>query len=376
MGFGRRFRELGQQVQRLQQQAVDLHAQGQALQQAHDPTSARWDPVAWLPPPSEFVKRGTCTSCGAPKQLPTVREYLYCDFCGQLTDYDLRRAAEAAVTSPTITAYAEVANRIGPELERVRKRGDRPGFEALQRQLQAAQAELTPLVVPPRAWNDARYRQGWVDFTTAQAVLAAFDPQQQRYADDVRNRSLRLQWHGGMGLGAIGGGIAAARRIFEHGLDPAQMTPKAVLSSFMPLAEVVLAQTEHLLELIRREGVRELDPDRSSDELIRRMTRSALAQGWLKHLQPDDGQAFIEWLGLRHEYQRATVTGDRRSCGGCGHPITTLPGATRVVCDACGRVLDVSIPQTVCTGCNAAISWPEGLTHQQCPYCQAEVRRV
>jgi LSD1 subclass zinc finger protein len=376
----RRFQKIVETGQRLQQQAVAMQEQALAMQeqalrhQQGEPGAL--DPATWLLPPSEFVKRGTCTSCGAPKQLPTVREYLYCDFCGQLTDYDLRRASEAALASPTIQSYATIANQIGPEAERVRTAGDRARYELLQQRLHRAQTELTPWIVPPRAWKDERYREGWIAYSTAVAVAGAFDPTQVGHADRVRSLALRLQWKGGMGLGMLGGMIGTVRRIGAHGLDMAQMTPKVELASFWPLAEAVVAQTEDLLDLIRREGIRELDPDRSSDELARRMTRSALAQGWLKHMEPEDGEQYIEWLGLRHEYQRAQVHGDRRTCGGCGHDITALPGATVVVCDACGRRVDVATPQVVCTGCNAQVCFLDGATHVQCPFCAAELRRV
>ena len=385
MGFGNRLRDLGAQVQRLQQQAEALQQQAMAMH-AHqtagdapgDGSSAPtgWDPTALLPAPTEFVKRGTCVACGAPKELPTVRQHLYCDFCGQLTDYDLRRAMEAATANPTAVAYAEVANRIGPEAERVRRTGDRVRHLALQRELHAAQAAFTPWAVPPRAWNDERYRGQWIEYSAAVAHVAAFDPTAAAYADQVRALSLRLQWKGGMGLGIAGGMVATVRRMATHGLDPQQMTPKAELRSFLPLAETVLEQTQHTAALIRREGLHELDPDGGYVELHDRLARSVLAQGWLPHLEPDDGEELVTWLGLRHEYQRARTDGDRRSCGGCGYGITALPGASRVVCEACGRALAVDVPAVPCTGCGTRVAFPEGVTHQHCPACRAELRRV
>ena len=373
MGLGKRFKALAETGQRLQQQAVAMQEQAMALHHGEP----GWDPTAFMLPPSEFVKRGTCDFCGATKQLPTVRQYLYCDFCGQLTDYDLRRAAEAGATSPTITTYAQIANEIGPQAENVRKAGDRDRYRMLQQQLYSAQAEHTPWAVPPRAWNDEVYRQGWVDYSTAIAVAAAFDPTQVAYTKEVTSLSLRLQWKGGMGLGMLGGMVATVRRMGTYGLDTQQMTPKAEMSSFWPLAETILAQTQHMNDLIRREGINELDPDRSLPELTDRMTRSMLAQGWLPRLEPDDGQQFIEWLGLRHEYQRAQVLpAESRSCAGCGYELAALPGATRVVCDACGRPVDLASPQVVCTGCNSRVCFIEGATHLHCPYCQTELRRT
>lgn len=378
MGFGKRFRDLAQCAQRMQEQAMAMQQQAMAMheQQTAAQSGGAWDPTAFMLRPSEFVKRQTCEWCGAPKQLPTVRQYLYCDFCGQLMDYDLRRAAEAAASSPTITTYAEVANQIGPQAERERKAGNRDAFQGLQQQLYTAQAEHTPWAVPPRAWNDEGYRRSWIEYSTAVAVAAAFDPKQADYAEQVKSLSIRLQWKGGMGLGMVGGMAATMRNIASNGLDMATMTPKVEMSSFWPLAETVVAQSDDLLGLIAREGISELDPDGARPATTTRMTRSALAQGWLTHLEPDDGQQFIDWLGLTHDYQHPKVNGEARSCAGCGHAITALPGATRVVCDACGRAVDIAMPQVLCTGCNARVSFPERTTHLNCPYCQAEMRRV
>jgi predicted RNA-binding Zn-ribbon protein involved in translation (DUF1610 family) len=387
MGFGKRLKGLAEAGKGLQQQAIAMQQQAMAMQEqamamhrgdaGGTGGAGGWDPTTFMLPPSEFVKRGNCDSCGGVKQLPTVREYLYCDFCGKLMDYDLQRAGEAAASSPTITDYAQVANQIGPEAERVRKAGDRDRYRELQRQLYAAQAQHTPWAVPPRAWNDEGYRRGWIDYSTEIAVVGAFDPTAAAFTNQVRDLSIRLQWKGGMGLGMLGGMAATVGNIAKHGLDMQQMTPKVEPASFWPLAETVLAQSENLLELIRREGINELDPDGMPPSTSTRMTRSALAQGWLGRLEPDDGQRFIEWLGLRHEYQRAEVhSGETRHCAGCGYDLTALPGATRIVCDSCGRVVDLASPQVLCTGCNAQISFVDGAVRANCPYCHTEVRRV
>lgn len=379
MAFGKRFKDLADKGRQLQQQAMAMQEQAMAMQQqaaAMPGSEGGWDPKAFMLPPSEFVKTGSCEYCGAAKQLPTVREYLYCDFCGQLYDYDLQRAAEAALSSPTVTTYAQIANQIGPEAERVRQAGDRQRYRDLQQQLHAAQAEHTPWAVPPRAWNDQHYRSGWVDYSTAIAVAAAFDPKQVEFTEQVRSLSLRLQWKGGMGLGMLGGMAATVGRVAEHGLDMRQMTPKVEAASFWPLADTVLAQSQHLLELIQREGIHELDPDQKPPSTSTRMTSSGLAQGWLKHLEPEDGQEFIARLGLRHEYERATVQGELRHCAGCGYDLTALPGATRIVCDACGRAVDLAAPQVTCQNCNNRVAFIDGVTHVHCPFCATEIRRV
>ena len=41
---------------------------------------------------SQFIKRVSCSQCGAPKSLPSTTAYIYCDYCGALIDYDFRIA--------------------------------------------------------------------------------------------------------------------------------------------------------------------------------------------------------------------------------------------------------------------------------------------
>lgn len=275
-----------------------------------------------------------------------------------------------------MSAYAAIANQIGPEAERVRKAGDRQRHRELQQHLYTAQIDHTPWAVPPRAWKDQVYRQQWITFSTEVAVACAFDPTQAAYTKRMTSLALRLRWKGGMGIPMVGGLIATIRNMTEEGADLSTIQPKVDAASFWPLADVVLEQAAHAQDLITAAGLRELDPDRSSPVLAERMAKSVLAQGWLKSLDPDDGQAFIERLGLLHEYQRATVGGDIRRCAGCGHDVTALPGATVVVCNGCGRRVDLAAPQVVCTGCNAQVAFTEGATHLNCPYCAAEIRRI
>ena len=116
------------QEQARQMQAQAMQAQAQAIQQAAalrqgtapQPRSrtgaAEAGSMTWvrqvlailaLPQPG-FVKRCSCVTCGAPKKLPTVTAYVYCDYCASLIDYDLRRACEGD-TAPD-PAYATTVN--------------------------------------------------------------------------------------------------------------------------------------------------------------------------------------------------------------------------------------------------------------------------
>src|SRR5579859_2872588 len=73
--------------------------QAAAFQQASAGATAARGSMTWArqvlailaPPQQGFVKRCSCVVCGAPKKLPTVTAYVYCDYCAALIYYDLRR---------------------------------------------------------------------------------------------------------------------------------------------------------------------------------------------------------------------------------------------------------------------------------------------
>jgi hypothetical protein len=124
MALARQWQEQAKQLQaqamqfqaQAMQQAATLH-QGAAPQQGSPAgPAAQVGSMTWArqvlailaPPQPGFVKRCSCVVCGAPKKLPTVTAYVYCDYCASLIDYDLRRAGEGD-TAPD-PAYAATVN--------------------------------------------------------------------------------------------------------------------------------------------------------------------------------------------------------------------------------------------------------------------------
>ena len=82
-------------------------------------------------------------------------------------------------------------------------------------------------------------------------------------------------------------------------------------------------------------------------------------------------------FGLTGEYARVTVTDTvTKRCGGCGDELKTLPGAAAVVCESCGRKLDIAGGETPCRNCGAPLSFPVGTSAIDCPYCHTGTHRV
>ena len=327
------------------------------------------DMTALLPEPSEFVKRTTCAACGGVKELPSVRPMLYCDFCGQVTDYDLEQAMAEAYSHPDVVTFARVGNRLRPAAMAAGRAGDVDTFRALTQTLMEAQAAWTPWTVPPRAYNDDAYRQRWVTYQTELAVLTTFDATHAALQDRVIGLTQKLRW--------TGGNLAAMGLQAMTGRTPGERTrPRVVAETFWPLVDVLLQQAERTRVLLDGSAVRTLDPDAMPGVVADRLFRSGLAQGWLPSLDPADGEVLVERLQLDDAYQRPTATGEHRHCTGCGYDLTVLEGATTVVCDACGRRIDVGGPAIVCVGCNDRVALPEGEVSASCPSCNALVRRV
>lgn len=65
-----------------------------------------------------------------------------------------------------------------------------------------------------------------------------------------------------------------------------------------------------------------------------------------------------------------------RHCGGCGSDIPVVPGATRVVCEACGHRVEVGVAEIACGQCARTFSFPVGKDPVACPSCAAMVVRV
>jgi DNA-directed RNA polymerase subunit RPC12/RpoP len=65
-----------------------------------------------------------------------------------------------------------------------------------------------------------------------------------------------------------------------------------------------------------------------------------------------------------------------RRCSGCGGEIHALAGAKVVVCDGCGRTLDVGAAELTCSNCGGTMTLPVGASRTACPFCKVDVERV
>jgi LSD1 subclass zinc finger protein len=302
---------------------------------------------------TEFVKQVECSRCGAPKRLPSRTAYLYCDHCGALVDYDFRLANLGTNAGYTNTVYRQLVAPVQAEIDRARALGDKDRYRTLTNGVYAEWLRQCPQAASPRASSDDDFRERMAAYMTECALVKDFD-------SDLAMRDAHFK----VALGTL------QRRAMPSG-------PWLVNDAIWQVAAIFKEQMEATYRLLDQTGVSGLDPDEAPPGVQLRMEYSTFCQGWIPHLVPADADRLLAMFGLTSEYARVSVTdAQTRKCGGCGDEFTMLPGAQAVVCESCGRKLDVAGGETPCQTCGAALSFPVGVSRIECPYCQSETHRI
>jgi len=309
-------------------------------------------PAAWAAG-SEFIKQASCQRCGAPKTLPSRTAYLYCDHCGALVDYDFRIANADPTAPSTNVVYQQLAAALRPQLRDARVRQDRDRYRALQSEIFSGWIERCPAAVSPRAKSDPDFRTRMVAYLAEMAVTKDLDPNQAPLDDQMALF------------------VATLQRV------PTPTGPQIVGDAIWRMAALFKQQMEMAYALIHENGVDAMDPDDSPPGVPLSMEYSTFCQGFLPQLAPADGERLIAEFGLTGHYTRfEPPETNSHSCGGCGGELRTVVGAQVVVCENCGRRIDVGGGEAPCQNCGAPLSFPESVFHLACPYCHAQTQRV
>ena len=302
---------------------------------------------------SEFVKQVDCPRCGAAKQLPSKTAYLYCDHCGSLVDYDFRLANSGTNAGLTNTVYHQLVAPVQGDLDQARAAGDADRYRELLREVFAEWIRQCPQAVSPRARSDLDFRDRMAGYLAECSVRKDFDP----------------------GLALLDRQMNAVIASLER--RPTATGPWLVSDGIWQVAALFKQQMETTYQLLDATGVSAMDPDEAPPGVQLRMEYSTFCQGWIPHLLPADGERFLAIFGLTGQYARMNVTDAvTRRCGGCGDELKTLPEANAVVCESCGRKLDIAGGETPCQTCGAPLSFPVGISRLECPYCHSGTSRV
>jgi DNA-directed RNA polymerase subunit RPC12/RpoP len=303
---------------------------------------------------SEFVKQVECSRCGAPKRLPSKTAYLYCDHCGALVGYDFRLANLGTNSAYTNTVYHQLITPVQAEINKARAFGDNARYRDLNKAVYLEWLRQCPQAASPRVASDEDFRERMATYLTECMVVRDFD---------VYLATLDAQFK------------VAVSQIVR--IPQPNGRPWLVSAAFWPLAELWKQQMEAAYRLLDETGVSALDPDEAPPGVQLRMEHSTFCQGWLPHLTPADGERMLAMYGLKSEYARVNVPDAQdRNCGGCGGNLKVLPGAQAVVCESCGRKLDIAGGERPCQTCGASLSFPVGVSRIDCPYCQSETHRI
>jgi len=302
---------------------------------------------------SEFVKKVTCTRCGARKQLPSTTAYLYCDHCGALVDYDFRLANADTNAGLSNTVFHLLMAPVQIQAQQARVARDADGYRSVMRGVYTEWIRQCPQAVSPRAGDDQDFRHRMVEYLVESTLCKDFDPALTALEQQLNALTATLQ------------------RIPRPG------EPWLVSDAIWQVAAAFRALMEATYLRLEAAGVLALDPDQAPPGVPLSMEYSTFCQGWLPHLRPTEVQRLLSMFGLTGEYARVDLAGAvTRRCGGCGGELVSLPDAGVVVCQGCGRRLDLAGGESPCQGCGAALCFPEGVSRLNCPYCQTTTHRA
>jgi len=203
---------------------------------------------------SRFIKRVSCSQCGAPKSRPSTNAYIYCDFCGSLMDYDFRMANANTNAGITNTIYSRIMMTVQMPLMQAKARSDREAVRQIYKQVFTQWLQECPNAASPRAIKDMEFRKQFIDYCAECAVIKDMDPNQatlQVKMDGLVGRLQRIPTPGGAWM---------------------------VAGPFWEYAALFKQQMEGTYALIRQEGADQLDPDHASPEVALRMEYTTFCQ--------------------------------------------------------------------------------------------------
>jgi DNA-directed RNA polymerase subunit RPC12/RpoP len=300
--------------------------------------------------PKARFKKSVCPSCGAPKSRASTTAYVYCDYCGALSDFDFAKACEKPLERPG-PVYEKLHAQLKAQLDAAKARGDVNAYRAMQRELYDAYVTACPNSVPFRV-KDPAYRAKYVAYMAESAVVRAFDATAAQVEANVARATAGLSFQ------QVKPGVM-------------RVPPQA----FEALASAIFAQEEYFFQLFNARGVYAMQPDGATPELQQRVGFSLFVQGWMPMIDDASAARLLERTRLKSEYVEAEApAGDTAGCGACGAPTTIFSGARRVVCEHCGHKLDAE--RVACTGCGASLAPDESAERFNCPHCRVLVQRV
>jgi hypothetical protein len=324
-----------------------------------------WNELPWTQSLDGPVARRThvravaCRACGAKKVRPGplvgASAYVHCDYCGELTDIDYKILIDSAGSARPHVVLNELLAHHGAALAAARAARDEAGVRAVYRAIQAAMTIECPANYSPRI-ADGAYREQVIVAEAEMAVTSDLDDETQRLGLVCADATRALRE-------AIAAAEAAVGPVYR-----VEDLPRVPSAPFWAMIDALEPMQRHVTRTLDERGLLEAHPDRLTPALHGRIATSVTVQSWLPFLTEDDAATLLARAGLAAEYVAVPdVQTIARHCGGCGGGLEVVEGATRVVCDFCGRRVAVGAAEIACPGCGAHVSIADGAS--SCPYC-------
>jgi len=299
--------------------------------------------------PSSYYLASRCPSCGATKSRSSATAYVYCDFCGNLADYDFRKACEQPKELPG-PVYEKLAAALKPQCEKAALANDRKKYLETQVTLFDAWVDACPNAVPVRV-KDPDFKKQYIAHMAECATACAFDEVSKKISEDMAAATAKLVWK----------------------QEGARMW--CTQESFLPVLKTVVDNMKRCYSDEMQQQYTP-HPDGASAPLLKRIGNALFVQGWLPYLDEATAEILLEKTGLAQEYLNAENNpAALLSCGHCKNSVPVFPGARQCVCEKCGHRLEVEQGIT-CDGCGSHLAIDKNTRDFPCPHCQRKIERI
>lgn len=296
-----------------------------------------------------MVRKARCPTCGSPKATPTSTAYIYCDYCGQLMDFDVGRYHQQATTpSPEFVAFD---NKLQKKINGARGGKDREQLMGLYRQQIARSIDEYGTTFSPRA-KDPEFRARLIEYLAFQRVVGDLSPRVKASAKAVSeaNRGWEVEERDGRVLIKP----AALWRIIEAHQAAAKVYQQEMLNLPDPVP----------------------DPDHTPPAVAAQLGAAVYIAAFMTMIDDETAKELLRRTGLESGYEEvAEPELHTMFCGHCGTKQHVVGGARRVLCESCGKHAEVGHP-TSCHSCGSRVTIGVGGERATCEHCRAEVRLV
>lgn len=310
-----------------------------------------------------------CHSCGGPKLLPSPSAYVYCDYCGALSDWDFGAACAKGNALPG-PAYEALHRRLAPLIRAAVQYQDVARCKALYGELFTQHIYYCPSSYSPRIVEPS-YRAQYLDYFTDIMTLREIEPNVVRHTQWLDQRIKELRQAQAMQVPALALGP------FRFAVLGAPMNTQFPDQAFWNVYTAFRAQYRVQLQAAEAHGALAKYPDDVSFELLERIGISTFVQGWLPFISPAAQSALLHDAKLNDSYVDVSPPAlQLRRCGGCGERLDVVTGARQVICFRCGNKVDVQGAEFPCPGCGGPSSVPHRATAHTCPFCGLRTERA